>query len=149
MFIPEIHKAINILEKIEPLYNEILVDYLNLSSTQNKLIGYNHAQLRQGINSDGKLIKPFYANIKYKGRKSPVDLYLEGNFYRSFKIEVFKNTDVYLFIFASDSKTRFLTSDSRYGKKVIGLTDKSIDLFAKDFIPYFKREIARKIKNMI
>ncbi len=100
MFIPEIHKAINVLKKIEPLYNKILFKYLNSTSTQRDIIGYNHNQLEKGFKSDGTQITPFYASLKYKGRKSPVDLYLEGNFYRSFKIEVFENTDVFLFIFA-------------------------------------------------
>lgn len=147
MFIPEIHKAINVFEKIDAIYNKVLFRYLNLSSTQRKIIGYNHSQLEKGIKSDGSLITPFYASLKYKGRRAPVDLYLEGNFYRSFKIEVFENTDVYLFIFASDRKANFLKG--KYDKKILGLTENSIDLFVQNLIPYFKREMPKEIKKLI
>lgn len=147
MFIPEIEKAINALGKIEPLYNKILIKYLNLASTQREIIGYNHSQLERGIKSDGKLITPFYASIFYKGRISPVDLKRTGRFYRSFKIDVFENTDVFLFISATDPKTPSL--EFKYTTRIFGLSDSSVELFVKNFIPYFKTEMEREIKNLI
>lgn len=147
MFIPEIHKTISVFKNIEPIYNKVLFRYLNLTSTRREIIGYNHKQLQKGIKSDGTLITPFYASIFYKGRISPVDLKRTGRFYRSFKLDVTNNSDIYIFISATDPKTPKL--EFKYTTKIFGLADSSVELFIQNFIPYFKAEVEREIKNRI
>lgn len=147
MLIPEISNVINALNDMPKMYNTILLRYLKLVSTQRTLLTYNKFQLSEGMKSDGTQIKPFYASLKYKGRRSPVDLHLTGDFYRSFKIEVFESTDVFLFIFASDKKANFLKGD--YGEEIFGLTDENIDRFADDFKEYFLNEIGKEMINRI
>ena len=147
MEIPAIRKAKSVFDNADKLYNDILFKYVNLASTQRLIIGLNHLQLENGIKSDGSKIKPFYASLKYKGRRSPVDLYLEGDFYKSFKVSVVKGQDVFLLIWASDFKSPFLKGN--YGKEIFGLTDTSVQLFVDNFRPYFLTEIERIIKDSI
>lgn len=147
MVIPEIEKAKNVFNDANKLYNDILFRYVNLSSTKRELINYNRLQLSKGIKSNGKLITPFYASIFYKGRISPVDLKDTGSFYRSFKVAILNNTDIFIHIYATDPKTPKL--EFKYSKEIFGLTDSNVELFAQNFITYFLTEISKEIINRI
>lgn len=148
MLIPKIKSTIELLRNADKLYNEILLKYLRLSSTQRILLTYNKSQLAKGINRDGKLITPFYASIFYKGRLSPVDLKDTGKFYRSFRIAIIANKDIFIHIFATDlEKTAKL--EFKYGKEIMGLTQTNIDKFIFNFKSYFLVEIEKIIKSKL
>lgn len=147
MVIPEIQKVKDVFKDANKLYNDILFRYVNMSSTKAELIRYNHSQLEKGIRSDGTKINPFYVSLKYKNRFNPVDLYLEGDFYKSFKVAVVKGNDVLLLIWASDFKAPFLKGD--YGKEILGLTDGNVEKFAQNFVTYFTTELPKEIINTI
>lgn len=145
MLVPEIQKAIDVLNNVPKLYHGILLKYLRLPRTQKTLLNYNKGQLAKGIKRDGKLITPFYASIFYKGRIAPVDLKNTGAFYRSFKVSIIDSKDVFIHIFATDAKTPKL--EFKYSEKIFGLTESNIEKFVEDFKQYFLNEIERIIRN--
>lgn len=147
MLINAIDNVINVFKNADKLYNVILVNYIALVSTQRQILDYNRNQLSKGLKSTGELIKPFYASLNYKGRRSPVDLKQEGDFYKSFKLTAIKGSDVFLYIYATDSKTERL--QEKYGNAILGLTDRNVDRFAEDFKEHFLLEIRKIITNQI
>lgn len=45
----------------------------------------NRERLERGKRKDNSAVRPAYKNIKYKGRRTPVDLKLSGDFHRSIR----------------------------------------------------------------
>jgi hypothetical protein len=78
-------------------------------------------QLDQGLDGQGNDLGE-YANFEYKGRWSPVDLKLTGDFRQSIVPGTYKD---FFEMTASDPKTEDLTQ--RYGDPIIDLSDDSIE----------------------
>jgi len=100
----------------------------------------NKQQLRQGIKSDGAEVTPYYKNFNYKRRTSPVDLYKQGDFYRSFRIVL---ADDGFYIEARDSKTDWLLK--KYGAEVLGINFKSLKILRTTFYLYLQKELRREL----
>lgn len=92
-----------------------------------ELIDMNTGQLSDGKTSLGEEITPeyhddFYATLKHRLNPKPPkytpDLNLTGSFYGGFKIEVKKDSLLFL---STDSKTESL--EKKYSSSIFGLTD--------------------------
>lgn len=104
------------------------------------VVELNRQQLRKGIKADDTEVTPYYANIKYKGRRKPVDLYLKGDFYRSFRV-VLGNDGFY--IEARDYKSEMLLK--KYGAEVLGINFKSLEILRTTFYLYLQKEIRKEL----
>lgn len=104
------------------------------------VVELNRQQLRQGIKSDGAEVTPYYKNFNYKRREKPVDLYLQGDFYRSFRVVL---ADDGFYIEARDSKTDRLLK--KYGAEVLGINFKSLQILRTTFYLYLQKELRREL----
>jgi hypothetical protein len=78
-------------------------------------------QLHEGLNGNGKSLGE-YANYEYKGRWSPVDLFLTGNFYKGLAPVTY---DQFFEMTDSDSKTEKLTT--WYGDAILDLSEEHVE----------------------
>jgi len=85
----------------------------------------NTEQLNHGLKADGTTTGD-YANIGYKGRLRPVDLYDTGDFHKSSHIEPFGKAFSLEF---SDPKTEKLMN--LYGDAIAGLTEENVGVAAE------------------
>lgn len=125
--------------------NKILVSVLNQKAVKDFIIFQNtENQLRFGLDSKEDLFglyKSFsYASLKQSnpGRKATfgiVDLHLTGEFYRSFMIEVLN--DGSFIIDADTDKPDSEDLAKKYGKDIIGLTDRNFKEFIDFILPLF------------
>lgn len=86
----------------------------------NEISDLNTEQMHRGIRADGESIGE-YADISYKGRLSPVDLYDEGDYHKSVHTEAFGKA---FKLVASDWKADKL--GKKYGYQILGLTRENI-----------------------
>ena len=110
-------------------------------------------QLRKGLKSDGGIVGQYvsdaYANFKQArpGRRAPkgiVDLYVTGDFYRTFRVipinngfEITANTSLY-------EDTDFAV---KYGDEILGLSQDSILKLQEFLIPLIRQEILKVIRG--
>lgn len=80
----------------------------------------NTEQMNQGIKGDGTDIGT-YANIGYKGRLKPVDLYDTGSFHDKVYVELY---DEVFDMNSRDSKTAKIVA--KYGESVLDLTNENV-----------------------
>ena len=92
----------------------------SIEAHSNEIADLNTEQLNKGLKADGGTTGD-YANIGYKGRLRPVDLYDTGDFHKSIHAKAFKKA---FEIVATDEKTDKL--QDRYGDDILGLTDQNV-----------------------
>ena len=95
----------------------------------------NTEQMNQGVKGDGTEIGQ-YANLAYKGRLKPVDLYDTGSFQDKVYVEIYD--DVFE-MNSSDSKTEKLIN--KYGEKILDLTDQNKSNTAELIKPTFIEKV--------
>jgi hypothetical protein len=106
---------------------------------------------KKGINSEGDIfggyafdqgIVTFKGNTKSKKFNDPYILYDEGEFYKSFKVQISKDE---FDITANDTKEDGTVLTEVYGKEILGLTTESKNELAKKILPILIREVKRLI----
>ncbi|GGG97315.1 hypothetical protein [Pedobacter zeae] len=99
-------------------YNEILKE--SIKQHEAEIADLNTEQMNKGIKGDGTEIGE-YANIAYKGRLKPVDLYDTGSFHEKVYVELYDNA---MEMNSKDSKTEKLIK--KYGEGILDLTDENV-----------------------
>lgn len=110
-FFTRIFEAIDLKEVMKKAIN-------NKAAEISKLV---KDQLQLGLDGNGKSLGE-YARYDYKGRWSPVDLFLEGNFYKGIAPATY---DQFFEMTDSDSKTEKLTT--WYGDAILDLSEEHVD----------------------
>ena len=145
------------VERVNGLTNIKIIELLEIAVDNNKetAIQLNKEVLIQGKTSAGRDVSPLYKEPEYASFKQTFinslpssgvpDLYLSGNFYRSFFTEVNKNLyGVTLSFGATDEKAPALLS--KY-KNVLGLGGEElaelVELIKQDFIKLLENYIKR------
>ena len=99
----------------------------------------NTEQLNRGMKADGGSTGD-YANVGYKGRLRPVDLFDTGDFHKSIHAKAFEKA---FEMDADDPKTEMLKD--RYGDEIIGLTKENVEataeLIKETFINNIKQQL--------
>ena len=104
------------------------------------ILKLNDKQLDVGLDANNNSLGR-YSNIKYKGRLTPVDLNLKGDFRNT--EDIIPNNGEMLFI-DMDEKTQYLLR--RYGSDVLGLNDEhtgmAADILTPGVIENLKEQLA-------
>jgi len=144
MTIREFHNKIKTLD----------IQYLKEQSVwlnRDEIIRLNQSQLHLGENASGGQLSPLYRSKIYAEFKASLstyeapnyvpDLYLTGNFYKSFNIDIGRNE---YDIFSNDNKADDLML--KY-KDIFGLTDKNKEIAMQLVTKTFVNLISDKLKN--
>jgi hypothetical protein len=127
-------KALESLDQVEALKKAI-------KKNEKKILDLNRQQLDQGKDSVGKSLGE-YVNIKYKGRRSPIDLLNKGSFRAKFKLKI---TDKHIEIYSTDWKEDILIW--QYGKDIHGIPRYLVpgiaQIVQKDFEKFIKNARTR------
>lgn len=124
-----IKEAIDFFENIESSLDEVFIEVIK--DNEKEVIKLNVDQLFKGINNDGSKIKPPYrpSTIKRKKKKGQpfnrVTTRDEGDFHKSIFISYDNSEDGCFELSAEDFKSQYLVR--KYGKKLYGLTEESIN----------------------
>jgi len=144
MTIREFHNKIKTLD----------IQYLKEQSVwlnRDEIIRLNQSQLHLGENAAGGQLSPIYRSKTYAEFKASLstyeapnyvpDLYLTGDFYKSFGIEIGRNE---YNIFSNDNKADDLML--KY-KDIFGLTDQNKEIAMQLVTKTFVNLISNKLKN--
>ena len=99
----------------------------------------NTEQLNKGQKADGSSTGD-YANVGYKGRLRPVDLYDTGDFHESVFAEAFEDS---FSMNATDPKTEML--QDKYGDEILGLTKPNIQVAGEIIKPTLIEKVRQQL----
>lgn len=144
-----IDELIDFFEKINQEIDKVFIDLIK--DNERFVIELNAEQLFAGIDNDGDKITPPYksSTIKRKKRKGQpynrVTTKDEGDHHASIFVSYDNNEDGCFELFADDFKTQYLVR--KYGKKLYGLTEESIDKLRAVINDKLIESITKKFNN--
>lgn len=136
----------------------IFVRIVKESEVKKLIIKLNKIEqlFKQGIDAEGDVIGEYSAYTEFvnKGRTfsiegtsrtkkagNPIILYDSGDFYRSFKVKVYKDG----FTITSNDDINGTILSQKFGEKIMGLTDESIGTLTQEIKPKFILEVKKAI----
>jgi hypothetical protein len=110
-----------------------------IEKNEEVIMELNKQQLDRGLDSKGKSLGR-YKNFNYKGRFTPIDLKLKGDYRDKFTLGV---DDKGSEIFSQDWKADIM--DWRYGEDITGIPDQLLpnvqDLILDDFVNDYQQQL--------
>jgi len=118
-------------------YDQLMKE--SIKEHESEIADLNTEQMNKGIKGDGSEIGQ-YANIAYKGRLKPVDLYDTGSFHDKVYVELYD--DVFE-MNSRDEKTEKLIG--KYGEEILDLTEQNKNVTSEIIKPTFIEKVREQL----